>query len=55
MYILADIKEIVEIKVVIETKTTFDFSETKKFLFFNVKDFIFNKYICEMYILADIK
>ena len=34
---------------------TYDFSDTKKFLFFNVKDFIFYKYICEMYILADIK
>ena len=55
MYILADIKEIVKIKIYIGTKTTFDFPGTIKFLFFNVKEFIFNKYICEMYILADIK
>ena len=24
----------------------------KKFLFFNVKDFLYNKYICDIYILA---
>ena len=30
-------------------------SFTKKILLFNVKDFIFYKYICEIYILADIK
>ena len=53
--ILADIKRNIKIKIYIGTKTTFDFSDTKKILFFNVKDFIFSKYICEIYILADIK
>ena len=27
----------------------------KKILLFSLKDYIFNKYICEIYILADIK
>ena len=35
--------------------TTFDFFKYKKFLFFNVKDFICNKYICEIFIFAEIK
>ena len=55
MYILADIKRNIKIKIYIRTKTTFDFSDTKKFVYFNVKDFIFSKYICEIYILEDIK
>ena len=49
------VKTALKIKIYIGTKTTFDFSDTKKFLFFNVKDFIFSKCICEIYILADIK
>ena len=53
--ILADIKRNIKIKIYIGTKTTFDFSDTKKILFFNVKYFIFCKFICEIYILADIK
>ena len=44
-----------KIKIYIGTKTTFDIFRYKKFVFFNVKDFIFNKFICEIYILADIK
>ena len=31
------------------------FFQYKTFLFFYVKDFIFDRYICNMYILADIK
>ena len=38
-----------KIKIYIGTKTTFDFSATKKFLVFNVKDFIFYKHICNLY------
>ena len=37
------------------TKKTFEFFSIKKFLTFDVKDFIFNRYICKMYILVDIK
>jgi len=33
---------------------TFEISLNKKILSFNVKDFLFHKYICKMYILADI-
>ena len=38
----------------IETKTSFDFLDTKKILFFNVKDFILSK-LSVKYILGDIK
>ena len=56
MYILADIiRNCKKRFIYIGTKTIFDLFRYKKFLFFNVKDFIFNKYICEIYILADIK
>ena len=48
-------KKLQKVKIFIEKKTTFDFSDTKKILFSNVKDFTFKRYICEMYILADIK
>ena len=37
-------------KIYLGTKTTFDFFQIQKFLFFNVKDYIYNKYICEIYI-----
>ena len=38
------------IKIYIGIKTTFEiFFLNKKFLFFNLKDFIFDKYICKMY------
>ena len=37
-------------------KTTFEkIIKQKDFLIFNEKDFIFYKYICKMYIFADIK
>ena len=42
-----------KIKIYIETKTTLEIKNSKKLYFCNVKDFIFNKYICEMFILAD--
>ena len=46
---MADIKEIVENKdLYLIFQIQFFFS------FFNVKDFTFYKYICEIYILADI-
>ena len=51
MYILAKIR-IVQ-KIYIGTKTTFDFFSAQKNLIFNVKYFTF-RYICKMYILADI-
>ena len=55
MYILADIKKLQKIMIYIGTKTTFDFSDKNK-NFFNLKDFIFNKYICKKkYILAFFK
>ena len=41
MYILVDIKIIVDIKSYIGTKTTLDYFLYKIFLIFNVKDFIF--------------
>ena len=55
MHILADIKEIVKNKIYIGTKTIFGYFIYKFCLFFNVKDFILDKYTCEIYILADIK
>ena len=48
-------------KVYWKTKTTYEiFTKSLKFLnlkhyFYNEKDFLFYKYICKMYILADIK
>ena len=56
MYILADIKRNCrKSRFIEEQRRLFIFSDTKKFLLFNVKDFIFNKYICKIYILADVK
>ena len=46
MYILADIKR---------NRRKSRFSGYKKLLLFDVKDLIFIKYICEIYILADMK
>ena len=37
------------------TKTTFEKKWKERKIFFNVKDFLFYKYICEMRILSDIK
>ena len=34
-------------KVYIEAMTNFEKISDKKFLYFNLKDFIFNKYICK--------
>ena len=56
MYILADItRNCRKSRFIKEQRRLLIFSDTKKFLLFNVKDFIFNKYICEICILADIK
>ena len=56
MYILADIKRNCrQSRFLKEQRRLLIFSDIKKFLLFNVKDFIFNKYICAIYILADIK
>ena len=50
MYILADIeKNIVENQYLYWNNEDFGIFKNMKFLFFNVKDFIF--YICEIYIL----
>ena len=49
MYIFAEMKKNVENKDLYRNRDDFRF-----FIFFNVKDFIFYKYTCEMYILADI-
>ena len=38
-----------KIKIYIEIRTTFEDFFNKQFLFFNLKDFMFNKYICKMY------
>ena len=55
MYILADIKRIVEIQDLYRNKDEFLFFQIQKSLFFNVKESLFNKHICEICILADIK
>ena len=56
MYILANIKEIVENQDLYKNEDDlWKKFENKKFAIFNEKDFIFYKYICKMYILADIK
>ena len=56
MYILADIKRNCRIsRFIKEQGRLLIFSYAKKILLLNVKDFIFNLYICEIYILADIK
>ena len=56
MYILADIKRNCrKSRFIKEQRRLLIFTDTKKFVFFNVKDFIFLKYICKIYILADIK
>ena len=56
MYIFADIKIYCnKSRFILEQKRLLSFFRYRKFLFFNVKDFIFNKYNCEIYILADIK
>ena len=56
MYILADmIKKGSKSRFIKEQRRRLKKFIRKTFLFFNVKDFIFNKYICEIYILADIK
>jgi hypothetical protein len=39
--------------IYIGIKTTYDMFKDKKILIFNIKDFIFHKFICKMYILAD--
>ena len=49
MYVLADIKEIVENQDLCRNRDDF-----KKIVFFNERDFIFHMYIYKMYILADI-
>ena len=54
MYILAD-KKNCRHQDFYRNRDDFGFFIYKKFLFFNVKCFIFNKIICEMYILADMK
>ena len=38
-----------------EQKRLLNFFQYRTFLFFNVKESIFNRFICKMYILADIK
>ena len=56
MYILTDSKwNCKKFKIYKETKKTLGKKLTKKFIYSNLKDLIFNKYICKMYILADIK
>ena len=45
--------QIIEIYIV--TKTTFEKNLNKKFLFLNIKDFLFFKYICEIYKLQNIR
>ena len=39
--------------LLIETKTTFTIFLNKTFLSFNLKEIIFNKYICKMYKLCN--
>ena len=56
MYILADMnRNCRKKKIYIGTKTTFEKIQNQKIVFFNKKDFIFYKYICKMYISADMK
>ena len=50
MYILADINEIIENKYLYRNKDVFwRIKWNKKFLFFYIKDFVFNKNICNVY------
>ena len=56
MYILADIKRNRrKSRFIKEQRRLLIFFRYKKLLLFDVKDLIFIKYICEIYILADLK
>ena len=56
MYNWADIKRNCrQLRFIKEQRRLLKKFGNKKFVFFNEKDFIINKYICKMYILADIK